>query len=153
MTSSAPTIADVRALLANELLANPNMAGAAVRLDEALAALPSPSASLALPAELGDPLTSPIAQVLGMSVGEPWTLTRLAHAFRDNGVALPHKAEAEYAYVLHWLLTLAIQHGDGWRFHAAERLEQLKPAHAAACEQRRAAREAGRRAFEQRGAH
>ena len=108
---------------------------------------------LIFPAELGDPLISPIAQVLGMQIGEPWNLSAIAHAFRDNSVPLPNKAQAEYAYVLHWLLTLAIAHPDDWRRRAGVRLTELRPAHEAAVEQRRAAREAGRRAFEQRSAH
>ena len=108
---------------------------------------------LIFPAELGDPLTSPVAQVLGMQIGKPWNLSAIAHAFRDNGVPLPHKAEAEYAYVLHWLLTLAIRHPDDWRRRAGERLTELRPAHEAATVKRRAAREAGRRAFDNRSAH
>ena len=43
---------------------------------------------------------------------------------------LPHKAEAEYAYVLHWLLTLALEHPEDWRRRAGQRLTELKPAHA-----------------------
>lgn len=102
------------------------------------------SDTLPLPTDLGDPLTSPIAQVLGMSIGAPWDLSAMAHAFRDNGVPLPYKAEAEYAYVLHWLLTLAIEHGEAWRAQAAKRVDELLPAHKAALARRRLMREQSR---------
>lgn len=108
--------------------------------------------ALPFPAELGDPLTSPIAEVLALAV-RPWEVAHIAHAFRDNAVDLPFKVEAETAYVLHWLLCLAIEHGAEWRRLAGERIHELMPAHEAARDGRRAAREAGRRAFEQRGAH
>ena len=107
---------------------------------------------LTFPAELGDPLTSPIAQVLAEAY-EPWNLAAIGRAFRDNGIDLPRRVEAECAYVLHWLLKVALEHGPDWRERAQAQIDALKPAHEAALEERRAAREAGRRAFENRGVH
>jgi hypothetical protein len=41
-----------------------------------------------------------------------------AHAFRASGVAIPRKAEAEQAFILHWLLGLWFEHGAGWQLAA-----------------------------------
>jgi hypothetical protein len=43
-----------------------------------------------------------------------------AHVFRASGVAVPRKADAEQAFILHWLLGLWFEHGPGWRLAACE---------------------------------
>ncbi|MDF2601176.1 MAG: hypothetical protein K0Q54_3999 [Methylobacterium brachiatum] len=48
----------------------------------------------------------------------------IAHAFRASGRAeINARAEDEQAFVLHWLLTIALEHGTGWRKHAGDILE------------------------------
>lgn len=50
----------------------------------------------------------------------------IAHIWRDEGGAtIPHKSEAEQAFVIHWLLKLYAEHGSGWRKHAADKLHQF----------------------------
>ncbi|XYD08864.1 hypothetical protein R1A27_28650 [Methylobacterium sp. NMS12] len=47
----------------------------------------------------------------------------IAHAFRESGRAeIKTRAEDEQAFVLHWLLTIALEHGAEWRKHASEAL-------------------------------
>jgi len=48
----------------------------------------------------------------------------IAHAFRQADRAeIKTQAEDEQAFVLHWLLTIALEHGTGWRKHAGDVLE------------------------------
>ncbi|MGZ3272422.1 MAG: hypothetical protein ACXU82_03700 [Caulobacteraceae bacterium] len=42
----------------------------------------------------------------------------VAHLFRATGEDIPHKTELEQAFVLGWLLGLALEHGADWRDHA-----------------------------------
>lgn len=48
----------------------------------------------------------------------------IAHALRDAGRDIPRKSEAEQAFVLHWLTTLALKHGRDWKKHAADELDR-----------------------------
>ena len=48
-----------------------------------------------------------------------------ANALRAAGEDIPRKVEAEQAYVLHWMIGLALEHGDGWREKASQRLEEI----------------------------
>lgn len=41
-----------------------------------------------------------------------------AHLFRAAGAAIKTRAEDEQAYCLHWLIKLALAHGDAWPEHA-----------------------------------
>jgi hypothetical protein len=72
-------------------------------------------------------MTPALREVLGIMI---FTTGPIAHALRDSGVEIPRKAEAEQAYVLHWLIGLALEHGDKWRPIAGEKisviLRQLK---------------------------
>ena len=39
----------------------------------------------------------------------------LAHVFQAAGYDIPKKAEAEQAFIIHWLVKLVLQHGSEWR--------------------------------------
>lgn len=68
-------------------------------------------------------LTPELSDVLGLP---NFQTTPMAHAFRDAGVAdIRRRLEDEQAYVLHWLVTLVLEHGADWRKHAGERLGQV----------------------------
>lgn len=75
-------------------------------------------------------LTPDLSEILGMMV---FNSGPIAHAFRDAGRAdIKRKCEAEQAFVLHWLLTLCLEHGALWRRHAGETLQEvIKEAEAA----------------------
>jgi hypothetical protein len=49
----------------------------------------------------------------------------VAHLFRDTGTAIARKTEAEQAFVLHWLIKLALRHGDGWGEIAHAKITEL----------------------------
>ena len=49
----------------------------------------------------------------------------VAHLFRDEGAEIRRKCEDEQAYVLRWLLQLALKHGAEWPKAAAEEVQQL----------------------------
>jgi hypothetical protein len=72
-----------------------------------------------LPAELNADLT----EILGMP---NFRCSPIAHAFRSAGRAIPPRAEDEQAFVLHWLLTLYLEHGTDWRRHAADQLDAAR---------------------------
>lgn len=56
----------------------------------------------------------PVSFVLSLAA-QPWALAAIAKLLRDAGEGvIARKAEAEYASALHWLLGLALRHGDGW---------------------------------------
>ncbi len=46
-----------------------------------------------------------------------------ARLMRMVGFQIPTKAEAEQAYVIHWLLTIYAEHGDQWRVKAGEQIQ------------------------------
>ena len=72
----------------------------------------------------------------------------IARAFHEAGRAdIKCRAEDEQAFVLHWLLTLALEHGAEWRKHAGEILTPLIAEAKAA----RAAREEAAKAGSARG--
>lgn len=48
----------------------------------------------------------------------------LAQGMRRLGHEIPQKAEAEQAYVIHWMLNLYLEHGENWRKVAAELLKE-----------------------------
>jgi hypothetical protein len=74
-------------------------------------------------AEYPADLTPALSEVLGLMI---FTTGPLAHAFRAAGENIPPKAEAEQAFVLHWLIGLALQHGSTWRSIAVARIEELQ---------------------------
>ena len=67
-------------------------------------------------------LTPALREVLGLMV---FHTTPLAHAFRAAGHDIKRKTEDEQAFVLHWLIGLALEHGDGWRSKAADEIERM----------------------------
>lgn len=73
-------------------------------------------------AEYPEKLTDALRDVLGLMV---FTTGPIAHAMRAAGENIPEKAEAEQAFVLHWLIGLALKHGTGWRPIAGAHLDEL----------------------------
>lgn len=73
-------------------------------------------ADLAFPRKL----TADLIEVLGMP---NFRTGPMAHAFRNAGRAeIRSKCEDEQAFILHWLVTLVLEHGTDWRRHAGETL-------------------------------
>jgi hypothetical protein len=88
-------------------------------------------------------LTPEIRDVLSIMCFEAGPI---AHAFRESGRAeIKTRAEDEQAFVLHWLLTFALEHGAEWRKRASAALapviDEAKAARAAR-EAEKAARKA-----------
>lgn len=72
-----------------------------------------------------DKPADPVMQALAFAA-EPWALTSVFRLLRDaGGMTIPRKAEAEMAVALHWLVSLALAHGEGWRDEANRRLAEL----------------------------
>lgn len=69
--------------------------------------------------------TDALLEVLGLML---YTTTPIAHALRAAGTDIPKRCEEEQAYVLHWLIQLALQHGVQWRERARNRIEELQAA-------------------------
>lgn len=67
--------------------------------------------------------TPALQQVLGLMIMETCPI---AHAFRAAGADIPTKTEAEQAFVLHWLIGIALKHGDAWREVAGLELQALR---------------------------
>lgn len=81
--------------------------------------MPAPSPALHYPSTL----TPELQEVLGMP---NFRCAPMAHAFRVAGLAdIPHKAEAEQAFVIDKLLRHVIAHGPEWRKHANAELDQM----------------------------
>ena len=74
--------------------------------------------ALIYPEDLSDGLR----EILGMPnfVAGPF-----AHRFRDAGHDIPRKAEAEQAFIIHWLTRLCLAHPEDWREHANAELAAL----------------------------
>ncbi len=69
-------------------------------------------------------LTEDLQDVLGMP---NFRCAPIAHAYRDAGEAtIPHKAEAEQAFVIDKLVRHVIQHGPAWRTHAGAELTRIR---------------------------
>ena len=66
-------------------------------------------------------MTDPVRQVLSQMCFE---FIALANLWRDTGTAIGRRAEEEQAFFLHWMLGLALQHGDEWRKKVAEEVER-----------------------------
>jgi hypothetical protein len=74
-----------------------------------------------MPATYPADLTPALRDVLGMM----FETGPIAHGFRAAGHDIPNKVEAEQAFVLHWLIKLALEHGDGWRKIAGDQLAEI----------------------------
>jgi len=68
-------------------------------------------------------MTEEIRDILSLMM---WSTGPMAHALRDGGEDIPRKAEAEQAHVMHWLISLALQYGDGWRAKASDRIREIQ---------------------------
>jgi hypothetical protein len=79
------------------------------------------SNSLTYPKDLSDDLR----EVLGWPC---FKCAPIAHAMRAGGDNIKPKAEDEQAVVLHWLVTLVLTHGDGWRAQAQKEIVLLRDA-------------------------
>ncbi|GHB33684.1 hypothetical protein GCM10007094_23100 [Pseudovibrio japonicus] len=73
-------------------------------------------------AEYPQNMTDELRDVLGLMIMQTCPI---AHALRRGGEDIPHKTEAEQAYVLHWLIGLVLEHGEGWREKVSERLQHI----------------------------
>lgn len=69
-------------------------------------------------------MTPELREILGMMI---FNSGPLAHAFRAAGYDIKPRAEDEQAFILHWLIGLALEHGAEWKRHAADALDALKP--------------------------
>lgn len=65
-------------------------------------------------------MTPALREVLGTMI---MTTCPIAHGMRAAGADIPTKTEAEHAHVLHWMIGLALEHGDNWRAVAGAELQ------------------------------
>ena len=75
------------------------------------------------------PAAIPFNDEVGFILSRPnFWCARYANFLRLDGVLIPHRAEAEQAAVIHWMLNLYLKHGDSWRDVAeceAVRMQQI----------------------------
>lgn len=70
-------------------------------------------------------LPETMTPAIDQALGEPNFRTGpIAHLFRDTGEDIPPKMEREQAFVLFWLLRLAIEHGENWRRVAGAEIDR-----------------------------
>src|SRR5690606_34390362 len=67
-------------------------------------------------------LSPDLAFILGMP---NFQCAPIAHALRAGGADIATRSEAEQAYVLHWLIKLAIDHPADWRKRVGDRLAEI----------------------------
>jgi hypothetical protein len=67
-------------------------------------------------------MTTELREVLGLM---PAATGPIARDFRASGKDIPNRPEAEQAFVLHWLIGLALRHGPDWRSIAAAEIGNL----------------------------
>jgi len=75
--------------------------------------------NLAFPRELTDDLRAVLSTML-------WSTGQIAHCLRAGGAEIRTRAEDEQAYVLHWLICLALENGEGWREKASDRIREIR---------------------------
>jgi hypothetical protein len=64
---------------------------------------------------------------LGKILGLPnFSCGPIAQLLRMDGCEIPRKAEAEQAYVLHWLVGIYLEHGSEWYNVAMVRLNAIE---------------------------
>lgn len=73
-------------------------------------------------------LTPALAEVLGQP---NYLIHPIWMALREVGVEIKPRYEDEMAAALHFLIPFALDHGDDWRRHAAERLLEMRDEHTA----------------------
>jgi hypothetical protein len=79
---------------------------------------------LALPG-YPEAMTPALSEVLSLML---WHTGNIARALRAGGVDIKTRAEDEQAHVLHWLIQLALDHGDAWWDRACDRLREIQEA-------------------------
>lgn len=70
-------------------------------------------------------LTPDLALILGMP---NFQCAPIAHALRAGGAEIAPRAEAEQAYVIHWMTKLAIDYPEDWRKRVASCLREIADA-------------------------
>ena len=78
--------------------------------------------------EKAPPLIFPekMDEALADILGRPnFTLGDFARAFRDAGEPIPRKAEAEQAFMLHWMTCLYLRHGEKWHDEGGKIIDAL----------------------------
>lgn len=97
-----------------------------IKADEAAAILAalrsSASAREVETISISKELTPELRDILGMM---NFMCSRIAWGFRDAGADIPHKTEAEQAFVLHWLLRKYQDHGADWRKAASDEMAAM----------------------------
>lgn len=67
-------------------------------------------------------LTPDLAFILGMP---NFQCAPIAHALRAGGAEIARRAEAEQAYVIHWMTKLAIDYPEDWRERVGSCLQEI----------------------------
>lgn len=67
-------------------------------------------------------MTPELREILGLMLAATGPIAR---DFRGSGEDIPSKPEAEQAFVLHWLIGLALRNGPAWRSIAAAEIGNL----------------------------
>lgn len=73
-------------------------------------------------------LTPALKDVLGLP---NYKLHPIWMSLREVGVVINQRYEDEQAAALHFLIPIALEHGDDWQPHAADRLLKLRDEHLA----------------------
>lgn len=82
-----------------------------------LQSTPVPVARASDPFHFPATLTPALADALSTMV---WQSGKISRLFRQAGVEIAERAEDEQAYVLHWMIRLALEFGDDWRVQAGK---------------------------------
>ena len=69
-----------------------------------------------------DDMTAELRHVLGLM---NFQTCPIAHRLQAAGRDIPRKTEDEQAFVLHWLIKLALDHPDDWQERAHAEIEGL----------------------------
>jgi hypothetical protein len=78
------------------------------------------------------PYPAELTPALKDVLGQPnYKLHPIWMALREVGVVINQRYEDEQAAALHFLIPIALEHGDDWQRHAADRLLELRDAHLA----------------------
>lgn len=72
--------------------------------------------------EYPEELNEDLADILGRPC---FTAIHICHLFRRLGTVIEERAEAEQAFMIHWLLKLYLRHGAGWRDEAEKQLKAI----------------------------
>ena len=67
-------------------------------------------------------LNQDLADILGRPC---FTAIHICELFRRSGTVIEERAEAEQAFMIHWLLKLYLRHGEGWRDVAQNQMRAM----------------------------